>query len=178
MIIDLATLQDNRRDIELTLEKEWWRSQGERDPDIAFYTPFQVKIEIYKAGDKFVIEGKLSGELILTCDRCLEPYHWNPRSSFDVFLARPPVDTQKTDLELIEEDMDVDFIKAEGIDIDDIIREEIFLSLPAKFLCKESCQGLCPSCGSNLNEGVCGCLPEQGHPAFSKLKHLKTMDRP
>ena len=35
--------------------------------------------------------------------------------------------------------------------------EDIFLDLPAKFLCKEDCKGICFTCGKNLNEGQCSC---------------------
>ena len=44
-----------------------------------------------------------------------------------------------------------------GIEIDDDIREEILLSFPAKILCSDSCKGLCPRCGADLNKEPCRC---------------------
>ena len=43
------------------------------------------------------------------------------------------------------------------LDLDELIRTDILLELPTKFLCKEDCKGLCPTCGKNLNEGACDC---------------------
>ena len=32
--------------------------------------------------------------------------------------------------------------------------------MDSKLLCSEDCQGLCPRCGADLNEGPCQCKPE------------------
>ena len=45
------------------------------------------------------------------------------------------------------------------IDLDPDIRQEIILDYPMKPLCKPNCQGLCPKCGKNMNEGGCSCGP-------------------
>lgn len=42
-------------------------------------------------------------------------------------------------------------------DLDELLREDILLSLPTKVLCKSDCKGLCPMCGADLNNGPCGC---------------------
>ena len=59
---------------------------------------------------------------------------------------------------LNEEDND-DFIVVEDmvLELDELILEDIYLSLPIRFLCKEDCKGLCAFCGKDLNEGDCGC---------------------
>ncbi len=67
----------------------------------------------------------------------------------------------------------VEFITDSEIRLDDIVREQIYLSLPMKCLCREDCSGLCPLCGTNLNMKKCECLREKGHPGFSKLKKVK-----
>lgn len=55
-----------------------------------------------------------------------------------------------------EEDFE-DYIVIEGdeLDLDELIYSDIILLTPTKFLCKEDCKGLCPTCGKNLNEGDC-----------------------
>ena len=76
----------------------------------------------------------------LVCSRCLEDYERN--FTKDVFLELP--------------------VPQEPVlDITDNIREEIILEYPVKSLCKEECKGLCPKCGKNLNEGMCGCKREE-----------------
>ena len=79
----------------------------------------------------------------------------------------------RDETELAEEDMEVDFVKGEEIDLADMLREQIYLSLPVKLICHSDCRGICPKCGINLNTGQCRCRQELGHPGFAKLKNLK-----
>jgi len=173
MIIDLRTIPNGPRNYEFSLDEDWWTSHEDDDHVMAFDTPLQVMIKIYKAGDKYVLEGELSGGLRVRCDRCLGPFHRDLRSPFQVFLALPLPEAGQTEIELLEEDMEVDFLRGEEIELEKIIREQIFLALPIKSLCKKNCLGLCPICGTNLNREKCHCQQHHGHPAFSKLKQLK-----
>jgi uncharacterized protein len=115
----------------------------------------------------------LSGGIQVLCDRCLESYHRELKTSFRVFLTLPLPQTEEDDLELAGEDLEVDFIRGDEIDLDEIIHEQIYLTIPMKSLCNEDCLGLCPKCGTNLNVTDCSCHRAQGHPAFLKLKNLK-----
>jgi len=173
MIIDLRTILHGSRDFEFSIDKDWWHSNEKDDHVLAFDTPLQAKIRIYRAGDKFVLDGNLSVGLQVRCDKCLETYHRDLRSVFEIILSLPQPETGKTEVELFEEDMEVDFIKGDEMDLDEIIRGQIYLALPMKFLCREDCLGLCPTCGIDLNIGKCHCYRGQGHPGFSKLKNLK-----
>jgi uncharacterized protein len=47
------------------------------------------------------------------------------------------------------------------VDLAPHVWEEIVLTAPSKFLCREDCAGLCPRCGTNLNREQCGCPPEE-----------------
>ena len=174
MIVDLRTIPEGSRRFQFVLEQDWWPSDAQRDQVLGIDSPVQVNLEIYKAGDKYVLDGELRGGLQVVCDRCLEPYCWDMGTTFRVYLALPLPEEDDTEIELAEKDLEVDFIRGEEIDLDEIIREQIYLSLPMKSLCREDCLGLCPTCGSDLNAGGCQCHREQGHPAFLKLRNLKT----
>ena len=43
------------------------------------------------------------------------------------------------------------------VDITKIIKDNILLSLPNQYLCKEDCKGICPQCFANLNTQNCAC---------------------
>lgn len=62
---------------------------------------------------------------------------------------------------LNNEDND-DFLVVENmrLDVDELIRNDVLLSLPSKFLCQEDCKGLCAKCGANLNLETCTCAKE------------------
>jgi uncharacterized protein len=63
----------------------------------------------------------------------------------------------------------------ETLDLTDEVRETIILAFPNYPVCQESCRGLCPVCGVNLNRAKCGCKPlkEVCWTAFSGLDNIE-----
>ena len=45
------------------------------------------------------------------------------------------------------------------LDLREPMRQYGLMAEPVKPLCRPDCAGLCSTCGSNLNEGPCGCAP-------------------
>ena len=173
MIINLRTMLPGPRTFQYVLEKEWWHSEEFENQILALDTPLAVSVKLYTAGDKIVLEGKVKGGILVRCDRCLNPYHRDVNATFHLFLALPASESDETELELLDEDMETNYVRGEEIDTDEIVREQVYLSLPMKLLCSEDCKGICPRCGADLNKGACQCRREVGHPGFSKLKNLK-----
>jgi uncharacterized protein len=64
----------------------------------------------------------------------------------------------------------------ETIDVGTVIREDIVLNRPMQVLCEPNCEGLCPECGQNLNEGDCGHDQESVDPRLSKLQDMDIPD--
>ena len=58
------------------------------------------------------------------------------------------------------------------LDLAAVCWEEFVLALPVNPLCKTDCKGLCPQCGTNLNNGTCGCIPDEGDPRLAVLRGL------
>jgi len=52
----------------------------------------------------------------------------------------------------------------------DQVWETLLTILPVKFLCREDCAGLCPNCGSDLNEGTCSCKAQEMDSRFETLR--------
>jgi len=168
MIIDLQAITEEMEFSEV-LQEGWWQLRNGDDQILGLDAPLRVRAKVSKAVDKFLVQGTIRGGIRVRCDRCLEPYHRDLESLFHVYLVAPGKGADGEEIELLDEDMEVDFIKGDTIDLSDIIREQIYLSLPMKSICKESCRGLCSVCGANLNESSCLCGNAEGHPAFSKL---------
>lgn len=78
--------------------------------------------------------------------------------------------------QLQDEDND-DYIVVEDmiLRLDELVTEDIFLSLPSRFLCSKDCKGLCPYCGKDLNEGECGCK-KPVDPRLAALQQLLADD--
>ena len=45
-------------------------------------------------------------------------------------------------------------LEGDGIDLSEVLETCFILDMETKFLCKEDCKGLCPTCGKNLNLGL------------------------
>jgi uncharacterized protein len=56
--------------------------------------------------------------------------------------------------------------------LEDVLREQVLLSLPARTLCRQDCKGLCPRCGQNLNSDVCTCDAAPVDPRWAALSDL------
>ena len=97
------------------------------------------------------------------CDRCLAPY----TKSYDIPLEHTLVTT-------LENEENDDFILLDNyqLDLSDLVMADILLELPYKSLCREDCRGLCPMCGKNLNEGLCGCSRQSVDPRLAVLGQL------
>ncbi len=173
MRIDLRNILQESKTVRIVLEENWWEVQEPDEQVLGLDRPLEATFRITPAGDKFVMDGKLTGGLIVRCDRCLSTFSRTLETTFQVYLALPGHPDGEEDLELLEEDMDVEFLVGEEIDLGAVIREQIFLGVPIRMLCHENCKGLCSRCGANLNDGPCRCSEESIHPAFSKLKNLK-----
>ena len=50
-----------------------------------------------------------------------------------------------------------------------VVKQTLALTEDIRFLCDPDCKGLCAQCGHDLNDGPCGCQPENLSP-FAVLK--------
>lgn len=139
----------------------------------------QGRVNLYKTQSNVSCNGALSVALHPTCSRCAAKFttplevaitrHLVPQFSLG---PREPSDGDEG-IELSEEDLDFGTYQNEEIDLGEIVAEEIRLAFPLRFLCSETCRGLCGKCGANLNEGACSCAQTPENIAFSVLKGFK-----
>ena len=57
--------------------------------------------------------------------------------------------------------------------MDALIFEQIMLQIPIKLLCTDTCKGLCPHCGMNMNVDVCSCQTKSFDERLAALKQFK-----
>ncbi len=141
--------------------------------EFSFQEPPLIQGRITTLGQETRVKGKITATLEAVCDRCLESVELPVEQEFDLFYL--PDDSQaesKGEQELLERDLDFSFYQDERIDIDELVLEQLELSLPTRILCQEDCRGLCSQCGTNLNNDACNCQPEID-PRWQALKDLK-----
>ena len=149
---------------------------GEVASDAGTYTivaPVELEFDIHKDKDKFRLVGHLRAELELPCSRCLEPYRFAVDADFDQRYLPASAASTDPDREVQEDDLETSYYSDDQIDLDELMREQFYLALPMKPLCRDDCRGLCPQCGTNLNTGTCDCSPVWEDPRLAALKAIK-----
>lgn len=127
-----------------------------------------------KGGNKVEMQGHLSACLSLTCDRCLISYDIDVNTELQLFF-----ETESSESRLLQElecnvsDLDCIILDEPVVDLDDVLRQQLYLALPLKSLCSQQCKGICSRCGVNLNLAGCRCADERQDSPFAILAHLK-----
>mgnify|MGYP003827741201 CR=1 FL=1 len=161
--LDLAFSRDGKWLKELLPAEEADRFSIER---------VDVACRVRKVRDSVFVEGSLDTVIETDCSLCLEKARIPVKSRFHYTFVprRGEVEEEK---ELTTEDMDVEYYQEETIDLDPIILEQIVLQIPIRVVCQETCRGLCPQCGINLNTSSCTCSEKKIDERLSVLKDLK-----
>ena len=117
--------------------------------------------------------GDFSTEIEARCARCVEPVPTRIGGDFDLLYRPLGVDAGRDERSISEAETEIGYYSGKGIELDDVLREQILLALPAKIVCAESCRGLCPKCGKNLNVETCACEEDSPDPRWAALADLK-----
>ncbi len=103
------------------------------------------------------------------CARCLEPVE----GSYEITLERTVATADSLSEKQLEENVDEYAVIENGVlDLGELVREELLLSFPMRFLCSPDCPGLCPKCGRPLRLGDCGCQKREIDPRLAILQTL------
>lgn len=142
-----------------------------------FVSPIKTRLRAIRVGDIVEVEGSIETSVRLACGRCLNDFKTQLASRFALtYLRESPADTEKFDekeIELKADDMGLIYFREEEINLLDGIQEQVVMALPLQPLCQESCKGLCPICGANLNEGSCDCARTPFNPKLAALQNIK-----
>ena len=145
----------------------------ERTADYQVVAPVTLAFDIHKEKQHFQLVGGVRTTLELSCSRCLEGFEWPVDASFDLRYQPRAENTGEGEREIAEDDLTTAYYDDEQIDLGQLMQEQFYLSLPMKPLCSADCQGLCPTCGTNLNRGTCTCERRWEDPRFAALKNLR-----
>jgi uncharacterized protein len=119
------------------------------------------------------IQGRFTVEMSAECDRCLGRAKYPLDASFDLFY-RPMSDIAvEEEVEIDEGEAEIGFYENGGMELEDILREQVVLALPMQKVCSDSCKGICPVCGKNRNETACDCRIETADDRWGALRNLE-----
>ncbi len=154
-------------------EKEYAPEAIGADEDFRVVAPVSLAFDIFKDKALFRLVGQVKTTLELPCGRCLDAYTLPVDQSFDLrYQPHTQASGDEAERELEEDDLTTAFYEHDEIDLDHLLREQFHLALPMKPLCSDSCHGLCPVCGTNLNRETCACTREWQDPRLDALRAL------
>ena len=170
MQLDLNKIRQPQTHFERTFEPA---DVAMREDAYRIVAPVHLAFEIHKDKEKFRLVGTVRSELELPCSRCLEPFRLPVDQGFDLRYHPQSEASTEGETEVADEDLETSFYRDEQIDLNELVREQFYLALPMKPLCREDCKGLCPQCGTNLNTDTCACEPAWEDPRLAALKQFK-----
>jgi uncharacterized protein len=142
------------------------------DDRVRLTGPPEITGQVGRNGSQLLLHGLLKARTEVDCDRCLKPVAVPVRAEFDLQYVTATEYEAIHAAELEEADLALSVFDGEGIDIDEIMREQILLAVPTRSLCREDCKGFCPACGADRNLKECGCPIENSDPRWAGLKKL------
>jgi uncharacterized protein len=118
---------------------------------------------------RYYFSGKLEGTAAGECRRCLSDVRTPVAEDVHLFF----MDSGE---EGPDDDPDTYVIspREHAIDLRPGIREHWVLAVPAYAQCRDDCNGLCPTCGADLNAGACPCPPADADHRWEALRKLRS----
>jgi len=138
-------------------------------------TDFTAVLSIRSAGSGVIhITGRVQADPVFECSRCLKEFPYHIDTELNIDLAPATVLGTGPDHELARSELDMEFYQGEEIEPLDLVKEQLLIAIPMVPLHRPDCKGLCPVCGTDLNEANCGCQKDRTGEfgAFSALKDL------
>ncbi len=128
----------------------------------AFRGPVTAEGMVKNTAGVLTLTADVKADMLVRCDRCGKPFSLCLAPRFTAVLQ---ADAEDMDSE------NVFPLDGDGVDVSDVAETCFILDMDQKFLCREDCKGLCPTCGKDLNDGPCNCK-KQIDPRMAALGQL------
>ena len=174
LVVHIPKIPPEGQDIDAVLDPGQVHLEGEQGFELK---EGRLKVHLDKGEESTVqVKGRLSARLGLECGRCLEPFTFAIDQDVDLFYLprhkEAQAEEQDADVQLSDHQMVVVFYDDDRIDLGEMVREQLFLGLPMRRVCRDECKGLCPTCGVNRNATECNCPPVDGDLRLAPLRKL------
>ena len=178
LVVDVSKIPPEGLEVDADLDEETLQLEGE---EAFILVDGHLKSRLERGDDESVhVRGHLDATLELACGRCLETFDLPVSQDLELFYLPHGKDADEEDedeVELSDHDMVVAYYRDRRLDLGEVVREQIFLAVPLKRVCREQCAGLCPVCGANRNITPCACKTEEPlDPRLAPLRKLFDKD--
>ena len=118
------------------------------------------------------VRGHFTVEMTAECDRCLGRARFPMDARFDLFYRPAAQIAREEEVSIDEGEAEIGFYEGEGMELEDLLREQVLLTLPMQRVCSDLCKGICPICGKNRNETTCQCTVSADDDRWGALRNL------
>jgi uncharacterized protein len=119
------------------------------------------------------LKGSFAGTFQVPCARCVEPVVIPLSAEFDLIFRPSQADSEPLERSITAPETEIGYYQGDSLLLEDVLREQVLLSLPVRTLCKPDCKGLCPRCGENRNSTACTCEEGPADPRWEALAGLR-----
>jgi uncharacterized protein len=119
------------------------------------------------------LRGDFKGRFQVPCARCVEPVEIPLAADFDLIFRPVGADSDAPERSITAPETEIGYYQKDSLLLEDVLREQVLLSLPVRTLCKPDCKGLCPRCGENRNLEACTCEEGPADPRWEALSGLR-----
>jgi uncharacterized protein len=119
------------------------------------------------------LRGSFSGRFQVPCARCIEPVEIPLEAEFDLIFRPAGADFEAAERSITAPETEIGYYLEDSLLLEDVLREQVLLSLPVRTLCKPDCKGLCQRCGANRNSQTCTCEEGPNDPRWEALSGLR-----
>jgi uncharacterized protein len=119
------------------------------------------------------LRGQFKGNFQVPCARCVEPVEIPLEAEFDLIFRPVGADAGAPERAITAPETEIGYYQKDSLSLEDVLREQVLLSLPVRTLCKPDCKGLCPRCGKNRNLEACTCEEGPSDPRWEALAGLR-----
>jgi uncharacterized protein len=117
------------------------------------------------------LRGHFAGSFQVPCARCVEPVEIPLATDYDLIFRPAKADAEAPERSITAPETEIGYYQKDSLLLEDVLREQVLLSLPVRTLCKPDCKGLCPRCGADRNRQACTCVG--GDPRWEALAGLR-----
>jgi uncharacterized protein len=119
------------------------------------------------------LKGRFEGHFRVPCARCVEPVIIPLSAEFDLIFRPLGADSGPMERSITAPETEIGYYQEDSLSLEDVLREQVLLTLPVRTLCKPDCKGLCPRCGENRNLRSCTCDERPNDLRWEALSGLR-----
>jgi len=133
--------------------------------------------QLVEETDEIKVSARIAGLVVGECDRCLDRVRFNCDREFDLSYLAAQVGSVASEIEIEDSETEIGYYDGDGLELADVVGEQLLLWLPMQCICSPQCKGICPVCGANRNKTSCDCHQRPVDERWAALRDYRASVR-